>query len=213
MPESCKDRPTTSHEYVLMLTKSARYYWDADTVREPQTSFHSGDRIGGKKYNQSPFFTNPEVGRNIRSVWTISTQPYPESHFATFPEKLVTICIKAGSSEYGCCSKCGAPWERIVERKQYPRHDTEYADLATDGDGANRGKHATPTEIKTLGWQPTCDCKGATKISCLVLDPFGGSGTTAYVAKKLNRRCVLYELSEEYCELAARRNKQQRLVF
>ena len=80
MPESVTDRPTKAHEYVFLLTKSPRYYYDADAIREPIYS---------------------EQGRNKRSVWEIATQPYPEAHFATFPEKLVEPCILAGCPQDG----------------------------------------------------------------------------------------------------------------
>jgi site-specific DNA-methyltransferase (adenine-specific) len=75
MPESVTDRPTKSHEYVFLLAKSARYFFDADAVRETSSD---------------------DFGRNIRSVWTIATAPYPGAHFATFPPKLVEPCVKAG---------------------------------------------------------------------------------------------------------------------
>ena len=81
MPESVTDRPTKSHEYVFLLTKSPRYYYDADSVREAST-----DGVGG---------------HNKRSVWTINTNPYPEAHFATFPEQLVEPCILAGCPQDG----------------------------------------------------------------------------------------------------------------
>ncbi len=223
MPESVADRPTESHEYILMLTKSARYYWDADAVREAQTgNAHSrGTEIGNEAYQEARGsyhgFKSPELnlpaGRNIRTVWEFPTQPYPEAHFAVFPEKLPEICIKAATPEVGCCSKCGSPWERIVESKQYPRHDTEPHDLATDGDGANKGKHAKPTETKTIGWQPTCKCNSIKPpVPSIVLDPFSGAGTTLWVAKKLNRKAVGFDISEEYCELIKKRNRQQVMI-
>lgn len=55
------------------------------------------------------------LGRNKRTVWEIPTEPFPEAHFATFPQALVLPCVQAGSSERGACPKCGAPWERVVE--------------------------------------------------------------------------------------------------
>ena len=58
----------------------------------------------------------PEAGRNLRSVWEIPTWPFPDAHFATFPEEIPLRCIKAGTSEKGCCAKCGAPWVRVIEK-------------------------------------------------------------------------------------------------
>ena len=109
MPESVQDRPTKAHEYLFLLTKNARYYYDAAAITEP--SIHAGKVVtndAGKNGQMGVFgqtrtgFMKPEgvtvaENRNIRSVWTIATQPYPEAHFATFPEKLVEPCILAGS--------------------------------------------------------------------------------------------------------------------
>jgi len=81
MPESVKDRPTRSHEYVYLLTKSQDYYYNADAIREPFVGAHGQDR----------------EGRNKRTVWDINPKPYKEAHFATFPPELPEVCIKAGS--------------------------------------------------------------------------------------------------------------------
>src|SRR5208283_2905831 len=78
MPESCTDRPTKSHEFIFLLAKQERYFYDADAIREPLRD------------------PNPD-GRNKRTVWTVATQPYAEAHFATFPEDLIKPCIMAGS--------------------------------------------------------------------------------------------------------------------
>ena len=184
MPESVTDRPTSAHEKVYLLAKSARYFYDADAVRTefmPDTGprYHRG-RSNDHKYaaggpgNQTiartlekqavkmpdGWDTGPgahgsfhrdgrekgakgEVahsGANLRNVWTIPTAAYSEAHFATFPEALVTPCVKAGSAE------------------------------------------------------------GTT-----VLDPFAGSGTVGLVAAKHNRSAVLIEISPEYAEMARRR--------
>lgn len=125
MPESVTDRPTKSHEYVFLLSKSPKYFFDQEAVRE---SFFSGpsdmrkmvegrDRIGGKTLGaDDPLYAangmthigqkrgvgNVESGgRNIRTVWIIATQPYPDAHFATFPRELPERCIKAGCPEGG----------------------------------------------------------------------------------------------------------------
>jgi hypothetical protein len=105
------DRPTKAHEYVFLLTKSARYFYDADAVREPHVAprafrgvdaktVYRGAISGGadNRYAPGPSgYGQPEGGRNIRSVWHIATQPYPGAHFATMPEKLVERCVLAGS--------------------------------------------------------------------------------------------------------------------
>jgi DNA modification methylase len=122
MPESITDQPTRSHEYVFLFAKSARYFYDADAVRENGTrykwniqKFKEGDLTCHHHSTQGKEESDPTAGRNRRDVWTITTQPTPEAHFATFPEALVEPCIKAGTSERGCCSVCGAPWVRVVE--------------------------------------------------------------------------------------------------
>jgi len=104
MPESVTDRPTKAHEYVFLLAKSERYFWDQEAVREAAsqpngtarlTAQHKQAAIG---QNQTGTLgTNQGLpNRNIRTVWQIATQPYPEAHFATFPPKLVEPCVKAG---------------------------------------------------------------------------------------------------------------------
>jgi len=113
MPESVTDRPTKSHEYIYLLTKAAKYYYNADAIREDCISGNgvsqgiaSGKRFGGDSnaggkvsdFGCRELFNNPN-GRNARSVWNISTQPTPDAHFATFPEELVRRCMLAGSKE------------------------------------------------------------------------------------------------------------------
>jgi len=99
MPSSATDRPTISHEYMFLLSKSERYYYDNEAVREPlQTDEKRTKRIlyNGKSKATSTFIPPNPAGRNLRSVWTISTQPCPEAHFAMYPERLVETPIKAG---------------------------------------------------------------------------------------------------------------------
>lgn len=103
MPESVTDRPTKSHEYLFLLSRSERYYYDADAIREPAETGTPGHLKAGYGARHSTsaalagYQSDAATGRNRRSVWTIATQPYPEAHFATFPEALVEPCIKAGS--------------------------------------------------------------------------------------------------------------------
>ncbi len=116
MPESVTDRPTKAHEYVFLLTKSARYYYDADAIREqaqnpsdktrPPTSAHvdNGTVLGRANNPHSGLTTNKvhrSGKRNKRTVWTIPTQPYPGAHYAVMPAALVEPCILAGCPEGG----------------------------------------------------------------------------------------------------------------
>lgn len=134
MPESVTDRPTKSHEYLFLLTKSPRYYFDAEAVREGFADDRMGNPGGGGQYAKNCPYPNGgpnqqsglqkgiwnengnKTGRNIRSVWAIPTQSFPDAHFATFPEALVEPCIKAGTSEKGYCPSCGKAWIRVVEK-------------------------------------------------------------------------------------------------
>lgn len=171
MPESVKDRCTKSHEYIFLLTKSQRYYYDAYAIatpyKEKTLTTHgcgvnlSGDRSGLVKSENwhktvperkpkvwnSPS-ANGEGKANKKSVWEVATKPFKEAHFATFPEKLIVDCIKAG-----------------------------------------------------------CPAGG------IVLDPFMGAGTTALVARKLNRHYIGFELNPEYVAIAETRLKKTLGLF
>jgi len=213
-----------------MLTKSARYYWDQETVREPQgNNTHSrGYGDGGKKqrertkegtfvgFKESTPLTYLPSGRNLRSVWIFPTRGFSGAHFAVFPEKLPEICIKAATPEVGCCSKCGAPWKRLVKINYIPAGGRGNKEKTLTVEAKQSGQAPGPQgfkfgrankDTKTLGWQPTCKCN-ADRVPSIVLDPFAGSGTTLLVASKLGRKSVGYELSEEYCRLIVERNRQ-----
>ena len=153
MPESVTDRCTKAHEYIFLLSKSVKYYFDNEAIKEDSIytpgKTHEAEREKGYKGKWS----NPEKGsrhdgsfkairekRNKRSVWTIATKPFKGAHFATFPMDLIEPCVLAGCPEGGT-----------------------------------------------------------------VLDPFGGSGTTAQVANGHNRDAILIELNEEYIEIAKER--------
>jgi DNA modification methylase len=144
-------------------------------------------------------------GRNLRSVWTIATQPYPGAHFATFPRKLVEPCIKAGTSERGVCPECGAPWERVVERQPVDR--SRLTGVGVDSYAGTAGRAGTPA-IRGIGWHPTCAHVSPLKPQpAVVLDPFAGSGTTGMVAQSLGRRAILIDLSADYRVQAMERNR------
>lgn len=150
--------------------------------------------------------------RNLRSVWSIATQPQKASHFAVFPEKLVEPCIKAGTSEKGCCPKCGAGWVRVVDKETRFESGSgkvgrSSADVNSTGKwaGIQHGtnlKLGPVVETTTTGWQPSCDCNAGKPIPAIVLDPFGGSGRAGVVAKKLGRSYILFDIKPEYCDIA-----------
>ena len=156
MPESVKDRCTKSHEYIFLLSKSAKYFYDYESIRE-----NSVDPDGTRKRLETPVFAGPkhESGgysgtgakhtagiksfdgkRNKRSVWSVTTKSYNKAHFATYPPDLIKPCILAGCPEGG-----------------------------------------------------------------VVLDPFGGSGTTAEVALSLERNAILCELNKDYVDIIKHR--------
>jgi DNA modification methylase len=129
----------------------------------------------------------------------------------TYPEALVSPCIKAGTSEHGCCWECGAPWRRLV--------DVETRANISDNNGKHDGStyrtvsggvwNDTRTRVYR-GWEPTCACGCFyDPVPCTVLDPFGGSGTTALVAAKHGRNAIHIDQSKEYLEIARRRLKAE----
>jgi DNA modification methylase len=109
MPESVTDRPTKAHEYLFLLAKSERYYYDADAIKEPAETFQRQGTNGlspKAKAKQAMGHFSDKTGlvdpyayenRNRRSVWSVATQSYDGAHFATFPKALIEPCILAGS--------------------------------------------------------------------------------------------------------------------
>jgi len=110
MPESCTDRPTKAHEYIFLLSKNKKYYYNAENIKEKSFSQPgtAGSWDGNRDFglpNGQTRFAKPNLGgssdgfRNKRSVWSVNTQPFPDAHFATFPPKLIEPCILAGSKK------------------------------------------------------------------------------------------------------------------
>jgi DNA modification methylase len=209
MPESVKDRPTTSHEYIFLLTKSSDYYYDTEAIKEPAKSASS----------------EPLPPRNKRDVWEIASRPFKGAHFAVFPPALVEPCVLAGTSERGCCPICGAPWRREVERYEgpskvatwtktvgwlpscmhYDRGD-EWPQLPKRERGESDDAYYKRISSERALRAELLDYWATLPIDpCVVLDPFGGSGTTALVAEQYGRRTILIELNPEYVEIALNR--------
>jgi DNA modification methylase len=233
MPESVRDRCTKAHEYVFLLTKSGKYFYDAEAVSEESVTAADGrgsteerkalghpsrygDTAGKASRGEGwsmPSLSPKAFGRNRRSVWKIATKSYRGAHFATMPPQLAETCLRAGTSEAGCCSLCGTPHERVVDRKRVatrPGTDTKVTgDKMTDG---NRDPERHVTTTTTTGWRPTCSCNASVS-PCTVLDPFGGSGTTLAVAAELGLNGIGFELNPEYIDLANERiNKSRQRV-
>ena len=157
MPESVRDRPTSCHEKIWLITKNKKYYYDHEAIKEQASGRIAGNKKPQKGTDQR--FSETKQGllkaqqkpyhfKNKRNVWTITTKPCKEAHFATFPKDLIEPCIKAGCPENG-----------------------------------------------------------------VVLDPFGGSGTTGIVAQSLNRTAILIELNPEYIEIAKNRIDKELGMF
>lgn len=224
MPESVIDRPTSAHEHLFLLTKNARYFYDADAVREPHAT-------GTAKRYETPFVdryaqaasggwrgsfggdVGPQLnpaGRNRRNVWEVVTAPYADAHFATFPPKLVEPCVLAGTSPKAC-GTCGAPWRRLVEPGELageariqpgPRPAADERGVSDSGLARTNGR--TWRERHERGWEPTCAHESDAG-RCLVLDPFAGSGTVGVVCEWHGRDFVGIELNPDYCQMAERR--------
>ena len=211
MPESVKDRCTKSHEYIFLLSKSAKYYYDNEAVKE-----ESIEPIRAREKNNGESAVDTKMRgydgncgntgtRNKRDVWTVTTKPYKGAHYATFNPELIKPCILAGAPET-CCAKCGAPYERVVERdrkarNELPKDDPRYRPNTYHGSYENiNGKgDAGYTFTQTLGFEPTCDCNAGTS-SGIVFDPFVGSGTTVATAIQLGRKGIGIDLSFKYLQ-------------
>lgn len=162
-------------------------------------------------------FDGISAAANKLSVWTVTVASFKGAHFATFPPDLIEPCIRAGTSDGGCCAKCGAAFVRVLEKLAPDRA----AQKAAGGNelglylGKSRKNHkaagvqdasAKKARIlkgmivrKTVGFKPTCACGGVTScVPCRVIDPFFGSGTTGQVALTLNRDVTGVELNKDY---------------
>lgn len=194
------DRPIKCHEYVYLIAKSERFYYDPDAVRT-------------------------ETGAHQLSFWNFSSANFISpigEHFATFPPELPRRAILAGTSEKGACVKCGAPWKRIIELGDFDlEHQKACGGSAADGSYTAKARKkgyekagaqdpskmkanilARMRERKTVGWEPTCECKCPETRPCVVLDPFVGSGTTTAEARLQGREAIGIDISPENVKIA-----------
>ena len=220
MPESVKDRPTKAHEYIFLLSKSPKYYYDADAIREPMVKGDANSgaknyrRINGAEFRDDSTQSRKDnpLGRNKRTVWTVSTKPFKGAHFAVFPPDLIEPCILAGAPEKAC-PHCGAPWVPVYRREyvggkddpnkeNYKTPNGRYEVRTERGFGGTKSNRAQRIDILE-GHEPTCQCENNDGSGRgIVLDPFFGSGTTGVVAEKHGRQWIGIELNPDYIEIA-----------
>jgi DNA modification methylase len=149
--------------------------------------------------------------RNKRTVWTIATEAFPGAHFATFPTKLVEPCILAGTSPKAC-PICRAPWHRVLKPSvEYAKYlGKSYHDHSNDTYQGLSQKKVFPrtfADYETVNWVPTCKCEGNDGTGkCIVLDPFGGSGTVMLVSQWHQIESIYIDLNPEYLQMAIERN-------
>ncbi|NUL28439.1 site-specific DNA-methyltransferase [Streptomyces lunaelactis] len=207
MPSSVTDRLTTAHELIYFFTRSPRYYFDLDPIRQPLVSskregvsgtprsyppagigaanrkgWTLNDNRGLSRLKASGLSGHP-LGKNPGDVWTLPTAGFRGGHFAAFPLSLAEHPLLATCPER-VCSECGVPWHRALERRA--------GRLLAVGD-----------------LEPTCMCR-ADGVPGVVLDPFMGTGTTALAAEKHGRDWIGIELNPSYAELAEQRLRTQR---
>jgi len=186
MPESVKDRCTKAHEYIFLLSKSEKYYYDSHAIKEKSVDCLS----------------------NKRSVWTVPVKPYNEAHFAVFPTNLIEPAILAGCPPK-ICLECGTPYEREMVTVEVPDRETRdnMVGVIPKRDKTSRmnSKDMKPLIQEDRGFTKNCSCSGSQTSAGRVLDPFGGSGTTALVADRHGRDATIIELNEKYVDIAETR--------
>lgn len=178
-------------------------------------NYRAGSEQWGRTFDYRESCAN---GRNLRSVWEMATQAFKGAHFATFPEDLVKRCLLAGTS-HKVCEICAAPWVRVVEKaltvhdgkteSKYPKGTTANRLALLHQAARERGEEYSSAKT-TLGFRPSCNCEQKGTGRAIVLDPFGGSGTTGKVATQLGRDFILIELKPEYVAMALKRTATTR---
>ena len=226
LPESVTDRVRRSHEQWFHFTKEPRYYAAVDEVREPQVRPHDPPRPMGVR-NKTPRHTEAAdytgwkdhsvschpLGKLPGSVWSIPSEPLrvPESlgvdHFAAFPQEWPRRII-LGWSPPGVCVECGEGRRPVVAKEkdvyygegEFRSGAQQVKDGAAEVGWKQDEKWRTTATI--TGYACACDDPTAPTRPAVVLDPFGGTGTTAMVARALGRHGVSLDLSLDYLRLA-----------
>ena len=227
MPSSVKDRFNTTYEMLYFFSKSKKYWFDLDAVREehkPESLIRVKGNWNGHREPMSSYqgmdikrMCSPS-GKNPGDFWSINTQPFPEAHFAVFPEKLCEKPILAGCPAE-VCTHCGKARVRITKtiedinnvpkegwKKSY-RGKTELNGSPQERSVSELYKESLSKQRETIGWTD-CPCSDENKYEPgITIDPFGGSGTVGIVAEKLGRSSILIDIKKDYCEMAFKRLK------
>lgn len=220
LPESVKDRPTSATEKIFLFAKGKNYFYDYEAAREPSagsyrnSSFTKG-KTGAVKPDAGRGEREERPGRNSWNYWLLGPEPFPDAHFAVFPTEIPRKAILAGTSPKAC-PVCGAPWERVTEKVGLiptgrRGGSKKWADVVKQ----YRGEKSTENSCFSTGalnfyiakgFRPICSCPGNDgSARCLVLDPFGGAGTTTLTAMELGRDSIYVDLKREYAEMALKR--------
>lgn len=218
MPESVSNRLSKTYEFIYHFVKSKDYYYDLTAIRKPlsassivRISQDIENQAGSSRGYQAGYRPNGPMkavcnasGKNPGDVWDIPSTPYAKAHFATFPLSIVELCVKAGSSEMGCCPVCGSPSTRIIDKSFIPQSDVSPSKLAKSsikGFDPSCGWGDTPrgsSVVSTVGWNKSCSCDDGDLVPSVILDPFAGSGTVGEFCRLNNRSSILIELNKEY---------------
>ncbi len=147
------------------------------------------------------------LGRNLWDWWKIPHEGYSGGHYACFPSEIPRRCISLGTSAYGCCPKCSAPYHRLTERSKVKRErpNEHVKRTGEQGTGNVCGNTVAGVAVETKGWEAGCACNAGEPQPCRVLDPFAGAGTTLLAAVRMGRAAVGIELNEKYIDLARKR--------
>jgi len=229
MPSSAKDRFTVDFEYLYFFTKSKKYWFEQQlephkevSIKARNSKLNQTTNIGASRSAVNVQMGNesrgnrfiPEGGKNKRAVWTITTKPFKEAHFATFPEDLIATPIKAGCPRY-VCKKCGKAREKIFEtnnpkgisgRAGTPMVSKGIVDTFDGKQIIEPGHSSTVYSSAVYKGLTNCGCNAGFEPG-IVLDPFMGAGTTAKVALKQGKKYLGIELKQEYIDMANKRIK------
>jgi len=227
MPESVKDRLSTTFEFVFHFVQRKKYWYDLDAIREPhkpsseeranysfEGSFTPGEAYPDEKRGRPQSWEIHEKGKNPGDLRSIATKPFPEAHFAVYPPELAEKPIKS-SCPPKVCARCGKPYIRKIEKKTTFHSGSGKAENPPNGkygkdwEQAKSGSYdirmGPRTSIKFKGWQKTCGCETDKTKPGIVLDPMCGAGSTLVMAEKLGRRWIGIDISPKYCEMARER--------